>query len=145
MPGKLVEHRCRVKAGTQGMTGGFESHSWAQKEKEPDQGGQRLKTKKHYKGMKEKRFIKFSDLGEIVEALAKSAKENGDNFYLTVTFRRRNDEQIMQVCAKDIKNCQTVVHQDYTIVEYLDDADDVEDDIFTLAKGKIKLNETSNN
>ncbi len=31
MPGKLVEHRCRVKAGTQGMTGGFESHSWAQK------------------------------------------------------------------------------------------------------------------
>lgn len=40
MPGKLVEHRCQVKAGTQGMTGGFESHSWAQKEKEPAHWGQ---------------------------------------------------------------------------------------------------------
>ena len=111
---------------------------WVQKEKEPDHGGQRLRTKKHYKSMKNKLFIQESDLGEILEALAEEAIKHSDKFSTHATIASDYDGLCLRVSVMNKQTFKELVGKTYYIVSTLECADDVTDDTITLAIGKFQ-------
>jgi hypothetical protein len=109
-----------------------------QKEKEPDHGGLRLRTKKHYKGMKEKLFIQESDLGGILEALAEEAIKHSDKFSTHATIACDYDGLNLRVDVRNRQTFKEIVSKTYYIVRELENDDSVVDDTITLAIGKFQ-------
>ena len=109
-----------------------------QKEKEPDHGGQRLRTKKHYKSMKNKLFIQESDLGEILEALAEEAIKHSDKFSTHATIASDYDGLNLRVDVRNARTYKELVSKTYYIVRELENNDSVVDDTITLAIGKFQ-------
>ena len=109
-----------------------------QKEKEPDHGGQRLRTKKHYKSMKNKLFIQESDLGEILEALAEEAIKHSDKFSTHATIASDYVGLHLRVDVRNASTYTELVSKKYYILRELENEDDVVDDTITLAIGKFQ-------
>ena len=106
--------------------------------KEPDHGGQRLKNKKHYKGMKNKLFIQESDLGEILEAIAEEAIKHSDKFSTHATIASDYDGLNLRVDVRNSRTYKELVSKTYYIVRELENNDSVVDDTITLAIGKFQ-------
>lgn len=78
----------------------------------------------------EKKFIKESDLGEILEYLAEKALKNVEKVVLEITFGDFLNELTMDVRLREKKTWDTLVRQSYTIIKDVQDEYAIYDDIF---------------
>lgn len=91
--------------------------------------------------MKQKLFIKDTDLGKVLEALAEETLKQSDKVSTHVTIAYdQYDGYYIRVDVREAKKWESLVCKTYSIVTELDKVDDVVDDTITLALGKLKLN-----
>ena len=89
----------------------------------------KAKIKNHNKVM-EKKFIKESDLGEILEYLAEKALKNVEKVELEITFGDFLNELTMNVRLREKQTRETLVRQSYTIIKNVQDEYGISEDIF---------------
>ena len=78
----------------------------------------------------EKKFIKESDLGEILEYLAEKALKNVEKVELEITFGDYLNDQTMNLRLREKKSWDTLVRQSYTIIRDTQDEYEVSEDVF---------------